>query len=305
MPPIMSSPNAPWPPLPYSEFSSSQYLLHMTLQAIGKLKLYEPFEPQWAEVPLWLTSRGLTTGPIPYRGGAYEVSVDFLSHTVSSATSWGSNGSFQLEPMPVCSSISRLLGMLRDGGVEVSINMKPQEVANTIPFDQDTAPRAYDSALVNAWWRILLSIHRVMQIFHGRFNGKTQPIGVMWGTLDIRDVRYNGKAVAPGDKAGYIRRNAMNEEMIEVGWWAGSDAYPKPAFYSFTYPQPRGIEQSQIAPAAARWDTAMGEFLLDYDDLRQSADPDADLLSFFEATYKAGASLAGWDSKLSGTGKPE
>ena len=102
--------------------------------------------------------------------------------------------------MPVCSLISRLLGMLRDGGVEVSINMKPQEVANTIPFDQDTAPRAYDPALVNAWWRILLSTHRVMQIFHGRFNGKTQPIGLMWGTLDIRDVRYNGKPVRPATR---------------------------------------------------------------------------------------------------------
>ncbi len=299
------TPYDPWPALGYADFAPSQHLLHMTLQAIGKLKLQDAFEPQWAEVPLWLTSRGLTTGPIPYKGGAYEVHVDLLSHGVQCTTSWGPEGSFPLGPMPVCSAVSRLLGTLRDAGVETTINMKPQEVANTVPFDQDTEPRAYDAALVNTCWRILLSAHRVMQIFHGRFNGKTQPVGLMWGTLDIRDVRYNGKPASPGEKADYIRRNAMNAELIEVGWWSGSEAYPKPAFYCFTYPQPPGIEQSTILPAAARWETAMGEFLLDYDDLRKSPDPDSDLLSFFESTYQAGAEHAGWDPKLIGSGKPE
>ena len=125
------------------------------------------------------------------------------------------------------------------------------------------------------------------------------------GTLDIRDVRYNGKPASPGEKADYIRRNAMNEELIEVGWWSGSCAYPNPAFYSFTYPQPSGIEQSKVSPGKSRWESAMGESLFDYEDLRKSKDPDGDLLSFFESTYKAGAELAGWDSDLVGSGKPE
>jgi hypothetical protein len=276
----------------------------MGLQAVGKLKLNEPFEPQWAEVPLWVTDRGLTTGAIPHKNGAYDVTVDLLSHTVGCSTSWDTSGSFPLGPMPVCEFVSHLLGILRDAGVEVTINMKPQEVANPIPFDQDTQPRPYNTDLVSAWWRILLSTQRVMQIFHGRFNGKTQPIGLMWGTLDIRDVRYNGKAASPGEKADYIRRNAMNAELIEVGWWSGNAAYPKAAFYSFTHPQPKGIEQSKISPSAARWDPTMSEFLFDYDDLRRSSDPDGDLLAFFESTYKAGAEFAGWDSNLSGPGKP-
>jgi hypothetical protein len=195
--------------------------------------------------------------------------------------------------------------MLRDAGVEVSINMKPQEVAGPIPFDQDTQPRPYEAELVNAWWRILLSTQRVMQIFHGRFNGKTQPIGLMWGTLDVRDVRYSGKPASPGAKADYVSRNAMNAEMIEVGWWSGSEAYPKPAFYSFTYPQPEGVEHATVSPQGARWDPAMREFLFDYDDLRRSSNPDVDLLSFFESTYKAGAELAGWEPNLTGTGKPK
>ena len=295
----------PWPPLSYSEFAATQHLLHMGLQAVGKLKLEEPFEPQWAEVPLLLTSRGLTTGLIHYSGGAYEVTVDLISHQVGCSTSWGSSGGYDLTSMSVAEFVEQLFDILGKAGIHASINLKPQEVPNAIPFDQDALRRPYDATLVNAWWRILLSTQRVMRIFHARFNGKTQPIGLMWGTLDIRDVRYNGKPVPPGAKTDYIRRNAMNEELIEVGWWAGSVAYPKPAFYSFTYPQPREIEHAEVIPASARWEPAMSEFLLDYDDLRKSKDPDGDLLSFFESTCQAGAERAGWDPHLVGSGRPE
>jgi len=297
--------HGPWPRLSYPEFAATQYLLHMGLQIVGKLKLQEPFQPQWAEVPLWLSGRGLTTGPISYAGGAYEVSADFISHQIGCATSWGFSGNFKLGPMSVAEFLTLLFDLLRKAEVNVSINLKPQEVPQPIPFDNDKEQRPYNAALVNNWWRILLSAQRVMQIFHGRFNGKTQPIGLMWGTLDIRDVRYSGKPASAGAKADYIRRNAMNEELVEVGWWSGNAACPKPAFYSFTYPQPAGIENAKISPPGSRWDSKMGEFLLDYDDLRNSKDPDGDLLSFFESTYKAGAERAGWDPSLAGSGKPE
>jgi hypothetical protein len=294
----------PWPPLSYQDFAATQYLLHMSLQALGKLKLKEPFQPQWAEVPLWLSGRGLTTGPIPYAGGAYEVTADLTSHEVGCATSWGFSGHFALGPMAVAEFVDRLFDLLRSAGVDVSINPMPQEVPHPISFGEDKQPRPYEPALVTSWWRILLSTLRVMQVFHGRFKGKTQPIGLMWGTLDIRDVRYNGRPVSPGAGAGYVDRNAMDAELVEVGWWSGSSDYPKPAFYSFTYPQPEGIENARISPPAARWDKAMGEFLFDYDDLRNSKNPDGDLLSFFESAYKAGAERAGWDPGLVGTGTP-
>jgi hypothetical protein len=295
----------PWPALSYPDFAATQHLLHMGLQAVGKLKLKEPFEPQWSEIALWLSSRGLTTGPIPYSGGSYEVTVDLISHQIGCATSWGFLDHFALGSMSVAQFVEQLFDLLRKAHVDLSINLKPQEVANAIPFDQDQAVRSYSPALANAWWRILLSTQRVMQAFRGRFKGKMQPIGLMWGTLDIRDVRYNGRPASPGEKADYIRRNAMNEEMIEVGWWSGSVAYPKPAFYGFAYPQPKGIERANVSPASARWEPAMGEFLLDYDDLRKSKDADADLLAFFESTYKAGAEHAGWDPNLVGSGSPE
>jgi hypothetical protein len=295
----------PWPAFSYQDFAATQHLLHMGLQMLGKLKLKEPFQPQWAEVPLWLTARGLTTGPIPYGGGAYEVSADFISHQVECAASWGFSAHFELGPMSVADFFQSFADLLRKAALDISINLKPQEVANPIPFDQDKERRPYEPELVNSWWRILLSTQRVMQVFQGRFKGKTQPIGLMWGTLDIRDVRYNGKPASPGVKADYIRRNAMNEELVEVGSWSGSAPYPRPAFYSFTHPQPVEIENARVSPPASRWDSAMGEFIFDYDDLRKSKDPDGDLLSFFESTYKAGAERAGWDPNLVGSGKPE
>ncbi len=294
----------PWPPFSYPEFAATQHLLHMGLQVLGKLKLKEPFQPQWAEVPLWLSGRGLTTGPIPYAGGAYEVTADLISHQVGCVTSWGFSGHFELGPMSVAEFVHFLFDLLRKASVDISINLTPQEVPLAISFDQDKQQRPYEPALVNSWWRILLSAQRVMQVFQGRFKGKTQPIGLMWGTLDIRDARYNGKPASPGANADYIRRNAMNEELVEVGWWSGNAAYPKPAFYSFTFPLPAGIENARVNPPASRWDSAMGEFLFDYDDLRNSRDPDGDLLSFFESTYQAGAERAGWDPSLVGSGRP-
>jgi Family of unknown function (DUF5996) len=295
----------PWPPLSYPDFAATQYFLHMSLQAIGKLKLKEAFQPQWSGVILWVNAQGLTTGPISYAGGAYEVRVDLISHEVECVTSAGFSGRFKLASMSVADFVEFLFDLLHTAGVDASINLEPQEVPNPIPFNQDKERRPYEPALVNNWWRILLSTQRVLQVFQGRFRGKTQPIGLMWGTLDIRSALYNGKPASPGAKADYIRRNAMNAELIEMGWWSGSATYPKAAFYSFTHPQPDGIENARIGPPGARWDSTLREFILDYDEVRESNDPDGDLLSFFQSTYEAGAECAGWNPKLMGTGRPD
>jgi len=301
----MKSPSHLWPALSYSAFEPTRYLLHMVLQAVGKLKLAEPFQAQWAEVPLWLSARGLTTGPIPYAGGVYEVRADFLSHEMQWLTSSGALGQLPLGPTSVATFVDSFLDRLRRVGIDASITLMPQEVPNPIPFNEDKEQRPYDRDLANVWWRILLSVQRVMQVFQGRFTGKTQPIGLMWGTLDIRAAFYNGKPASAGANTDYIRRNAMNAELIEMGWWSGNASYSRPAFYSFTYPQPQGIENAKVGPTVARWDAGMGEFLLDYDDLRQSRNPDRDLLTFLESTYNAGATAGRWDSKLLGSGRPE
>ena len=300
-----TAPHNPWPALSYPAFEPTRYLLHMLSQTIGKLKLAEPFQAQWAAVPLWLSARGLTTGPIPYSGGVYEVCADFISHEVHWLTGSGSSGQLPLGPTSVAAFVDTLIGQLRRAGIDASITLMPQEVSNPIPFNEDKQQRPYDRDLVTAWWRTLLSTQRVLQVFQGRFTGKTQPIGLMWGTFDVRVPFYSGKPATPASNTGFIRRNAMNAQLMEMGWWPGDASHPQPAFYSFAYPQPLGIENARLNPSAARWDAGLGEFLLDYEDLRLSADPDRDLLAFLESTYSASATAAGWDSGLLGTGRPE
>jgi hypothetical protein len=295
----------PWPELPYEKFASTGHLLHMATQAIGKLKLLTPFEPQWANVPLWVTSRGLTTGPIPYQPSVFSIDMDLIDHQVICTTGWGSVGEFKLDSMSVANFVKKLLAMLRDCNIEITINPKPQETPNPILFDQDTEQRLYNNELANAWWRILVSTNCVMERHRSRFRGKTPQIGLMWGTFDLRNARYNGTPVpTTGVNSGYLRRNAMDEAQVEAGWWSGNPTYKKAAYFSFTYPQPKGIEEAKIKPAAARWEKAMGSFILDYDDVRKSKNPKDDLLAFFESTYQVGAELAGWDPKLIGSGEP-
>ena len=301
---MATSPTDAWPSLPYDAFAPTGHLLHMGLQAIGKLSLWKPFEPEWANVALEVTSRGLTTGLVPLGSGAFSVDVDLLAHEIRCDTTSGKTGRVALGPMSVAELTGRIDDMLGAAGVEARVNRMPQEVPHPVPFDEDRQPRPYDRALVHAWWRILVSVHRVMQRYHARFRGKTQPIGLMWGTFDLRDVRYDGRPVPPESGAGYIRRNAMDAAQIEVGWWSGNESYPKPAFYSFTYPQPEGVEHAKVKPAGSRWDPTLREFVLDYDDLRACAHPEADLLGFFESTYLAGAERAGWDAKLIGPAQP-
>lgn len=295
----------PWPELSYEAFKPTLPLLHMITQIIGKLKISQPFEPHWANVALWLTAGGLTTGPLIYKGGIYSIEIDLIEHKIICKTSWGRATEFNLESMSVAYFYKTFFSHLSKIDVEVSINPLPQEVANPIVFTEDTTAQPYEDALVNTWWRIMLSTYRVMQRYHARFTGRTPPIGLMWGTLDLRDARYKGTPVPiTAPNTDYIRRNAMDDAQVEAGWWCGNPTYPKPAFFSFTFPEPKGISNAAILPRQAKWEPTLGEFILDYDDLRKSKQPDIDLLNFFESTYAVGTQLAGWNADLIGPGKP-
>lgn len=299
--------STPWPEFSYPDFKSTGHLLHMGMQAIGKLKLYTPFEPHWANVPLWLTSRGLTTGIIPYEKGAFSIDLDLISHKVICHSSLGLQAEFDLTSMSVADFIQHLFHALQKIHVDVSVNFMPQEIPNPIPLDEDSEKRTYDRKLATAFWRILLSTHQVLLRYHARFDGETPPIGFMWGTFDLRDARYNGKTIpTTGINSGYIRRNAMNEGQVEAGWWPGNSEYPQAAFYSFTYPEPQGIHNAKIKPEAALWNPKLQQFILNYADLQSSKTPDADLLSFYETAYQAGTKLAeGWEGIRITKGEPE
>jgi len=293
----------PWPELSYEEFAPTGHLLHMIAQIIGKLKLATPFEPQWANIPLWLTSRGLTTGPIPNGPGTFSVSLDLVDHRIEISSSWGAASGFGLSACSVADVYHQVFDELTRAEVAASIDPMPQEVADPVPCDQDTEFRPYDAALANGWWRALASSEQVLRRYHARFWGPTPPIGLMWGTFDLRDVRCNGPRIRVGPDVGFIRRNAMDRAQVECGWWAGSESYPRPAYFSFTYPQPEGIGRADISDG--RWDDGLGLFVLDYATVRSADDPAAMLLRFFDSTYGAGARLAGWDPALVSSGQPD
>jgi hypothetical protein len=294
-----------WPPFSAEEFKRSSHFLYMCIQVIGKLMLMKPFEPHWANLAMPVTSRGLTTGLIPYGEGVFSVDMDCIDHQIIFASSWGKSATLKLTSTSVAELTHAILQKLVTIGVNAEINQNPQEMSHPVPFNQDTEARIYDEKIVNTWWRILVSTTRVLEKFHSRFYGISPNIGLCWGTLDLRDARYKGVFLPiPKNMSDYITRNAMDDEQFEVGFSANNEKYPVPSFFAFTYPKPEGFEEVKLKQAAVKWIPAINEFILDYDELRKSQNPDAELLTFFESTYAAFANLAKWETKLVVSGKP-
>ncbi len=323
----------PWPPLSYQESQPTLYFIHRLLQMLGKLKLITPFEAHWANVPLWLTARGVTTGPISYLNihhingqdktinrsnnssnnktthkpkttGVFQVSVDFILHCVNFETSWEKTSQFSIASTSIAALFSTFKSHLEKLGIDIKLNPMPQEIPNAIAFDNDYQERTYDPRLAKNWWQILISTYQVLDQYHAHFKGISPPVGLMWGTLDLRDARYRNIPVDMS-KAGYIERNGMDVHQIEVGFWAGSEKYEKPAFFAFVYPKPEGIEKAIMEPSEAFWsEILLGEHILDYDVVRNAPNPEKMLLNFFESAYRAAIQYANWDPELISLGKP-
>jgi hypothetical protein len=175
----------------------------------------------------------------------------------------------------------------------VEINRKPQEVADPIPFDQDYAHCSYDAEYANRLWRILVSSEKVFGRFRGKFIGKCSPVHFFWGSFDLACSRFSGRPAPP--RKGVISGPAYSHEVCSAGFWPGGGAVDEPAYYSYTVPQPTGIEKEQIRPAAAGWNAQLSEFILKYDDVRRAESPEQTLYDFLESTYDAAARLAKWD----------
>lgn len=295
----------PWPAFSTADFNKTSYLLHRAVQIIGKLMLNQPFAPHWANLAMPLTSRGLTTGLIPYDVGMFSVDIDFIDHTIICTSSWGKVGKIKLTSMSVAMLYDLIFKTLNDMSINLEINSKPQEVSNPIVFEEDTNLMHYDEKSVNIWWRIMISTYRVLQKYHAKFYGITPPIGLFWGTLDLRDARYKGNFL-PITQAtsGFITRNSLDDIQIEVGFSSSNEKYPYPAFFVFAYPKPNNFEHSIIKPSAAKWVPEMNEYILDYNEIRQSEDAEATLLLFFESCYHAFAQIDKWDPKMIVSGKP-
>lgn len=284
-----------WPALPLEEWEDTYHTLHMWLQIVGKIRLgLTPLQNHWWNVPLYVTSRGLTTSPIPYQGRAFEIQFDFIDHRLELLTSAGKVRGFALAAKSVAAFYRELFSLLRGEGIEVQINPKPQEVANPIPLDQDETHASYDPEYTNRLWRILLSTDLVLQAFRARFLGKSSPVHFFWGSFDLCCTRFNGRSAPP--RKGIITSEAYSHECISVGWWPGGGNVKGPAFYAYMAPEPAGYGEQQSQPrAAAFYDRSLHEFLLPYDDVRQTQSPASEILEFAQSTYAAAANLARWD----------
>jgi hypothetical protein len=293
---VSESATEAWPALALDAWHDTYDTLHMWLQVVGKVKLELcPFLNEWWEVALQLTARGLTTSTIPYARGAFEIAFDFLDHNLYVRTSDGALKALPLMPRSVADFYSEFLAALRAVGIDVNLNTKPQQFQNAIPFEEDQRHAAYDPDYVNRWWRILTKVGVVMEQYRAGFVGKSSPVQFYWGDFDLCVARFSGKPSKPPNGANRRGRFTEDQENITSGFWPGGVKLPKPAFYSYTYPAPLGFKTAAVRPTAARFDAKLGEFALDYDDVRRSAAPEKMILEFLESTYEAGATLANWD----------
>jgi hypothetical protein len=271
----------------------------MNLQIVGKVRrALSPLEPQWANVPLYLSSRGLTTTPMAFEGVIFEIVIDLIDHQVVIQTVSGEARRVALGARPVAEFYADFMSNLKALGVDPRFRPIPDEVDDPIPFADDTIHRHYEPEWANRFWRVLSQVDVVLKAHRSRYRGRTSPVHFFWGTFDLALTRFSGRAAQPPPGAGIIRRLSADAEQICAGFWPGSAQFPRAAFFAYTYPKPDGIEDQVIEPAEAGWSAGLGEFALAYDDVRETASPRHAILQFFESTYAAGARLRGWDPGL-------
>lgn len=288
-----------WPPLLQSEWSDTCATLHLWMQIVGKIRLAltPPINHTW-NVALYPTVRGLTTTPMPHDNRMLQIDFDFVDHLVLVETSDGRRSTIPLKPTSVAAFYRQLMTELKNVGTEVTIWPVPVEVAQPIPFEQDIIHQAYDPEHAQRFWQILLQVTRVFTIFRARFRGKVSPIHFFWGAADLACTRFSGRtAPEHPSMAGLpdrVTRDAYSHEVSSCGFWPGAPGI-EPFFYSYAYPEPPRYREYTIAPAQASFDRSFGEFILPYEEMRRSRDPDATLLQFLQSTYEAAAKCANWD----------
>ena len=289
-----------WPTLNLADWEATRNTLHMWTQVIGKIRLAQaPLINHWWQVPLYVTSRGLTTSPIPYGARSFQIDFDFIDHALRITVDDGRRDRFALAPRSVAAFHAELMGRLRALGLEIRISTMPCEIDKPIPFDSDHDNASYDADYANRFWRILVQTDRVLTQFRAGFLGKVSPVHFFWGSFDLAVTRFSGRRApihpSTPNIADRVTREAYSHEVSSAGFWPGGPGMAAPIFYSYAYPQPTGFAQSPVAPEAAQYSVAFGEFLLPYDAVRQAAAPDDALAQFLHSTYDAAATLGHWD----------
>jgi Family of unknown function (DUF5996) len=290
-----------WPALPFAEWKDTAITLHMWTQIVGKVRLtLSPWTNHSWHVTLYVTSRGLTTSPIPHGAHTFEIQFDFIDHQLLIDKSDGARRTIPLKPQSVAEFYRSIMKTLGDLELPVTINTMPNEIENPIPFDRDEEHRSYDPEYANRFWHVLVQTDRVFKEFRSRFCGKCSPVHFFWGSFDLAVTRFSGRP-APSHPGGVphlpdeITREAYSQEVSSLGFWPGNAAAPTPIFYSYAYPEPPGFAEAKIQPDAASYEAKLREFILPYDAVRTAEKPDEVLLEFAQSAYDAASKLGKWD----------
>jgi hypothetical protein len=283
-------------PLPLEEWEETKETLHRYAQIVGKIRLeYSPFRNHWWHVPLYVTTRGLTTSPIPYRNMTFEIFFDLIDNRLVVSTSEDGGFAFAMDDLPVAQFYRRLFDGLGSLGIDASINTKPFELDDEDTLEENTFHCVCDGEYVRRYWRVLVQVDQIFKEFAGRFNGKTSPVQLYWHSFDLAVTRYSGRRAMEREGADKVTREAYSHEVISFGFWPGDKNVRAPAFYSYTAPEPEGLTEQPLSPGEAFWAPEGGMAIFMYDDLRRTNSPKEALLQFLESAYRAGAKTAGWD----------
>jgi hypothetical protein len=290
-----------WPAVSYPQWQATCDTLHAHTQLLGKLAArLAPPEPQLQHAALRLTARGWETLPLPApdRSGSLAVVLDLRRHEALVEHSDGRARSVPLTPHRSVGAVAReVLAAVRELGGPVDIDPKPQEVPWRVPLDQDEEHTHYDPGQVADYFAAATQAALVLAAYRAPYRGRATPVNAWWGSFDLAVSLFSGLPAEP-PSGDFIMRNAMDAQEVAVGWWPGDARYPRAAFYAYAHPAPPGFERMTLSPAAAHWDAALGEYVLDWDDVRTADDPHEAALSFARSAFRKACVVCGWDPGL-------
>ncbi len=288
-----------WPRLRVEDWTDTRDTLHMWTQVVGKIRLaHAPLVNHWWQVTLYVSPRGLTTGAIPYRAGSFDLEFDFVEHQLRLRSSGGQERRVALSSRPVADFYGETMQALDELGIEATIDPRPNEVDPSIPFPQDDRHTTYDPKAAELFWRQLLQADRVLGEFRSHFVGKVSPVHFFWGAMDLACTRFSGRE-APEHPGGapncgdWVMVEGYSRELSSAGFWPGGGE--EGAFYSYAYPEPEGYADQPAGPNGAYYSTENRQFLLPYEAVAESEDPDLAVAEFLQSTYRAAADLGRWD----------
>jgi uncharacterized protein DUF5996 len=296
----MASPDL-WPSVSYEDWSETCDTLHAHTQVLGKIaaKLAPP-EPQLQHAALRLTARGWGTAPLPAPdgSGALVVALDLHNHEVVAEHSDGRALRLRLTPHRAVGEVTgEVLAAVGELGGPVEIDPAPQEVSWSVPLDEDSEHATYEPDEVAAYFAAATQAALVLAAFRAPYRGRSTPVNAWWGSFDLAVSLFSGLPAEPPSE-DFIMRNAGDVQQVEVGWWPGDGRYGKAAFFAYAHPAPDGYGEAELNPEAARWDGALGEYVLDWDDVRSAPDPHAYALEFARSAFQHACLVCGWDETL-------